>query len=411
MLNGEARSGSGLSTDSPLSIWLDTFRWIAATGVLFTHTNFMLFVNEQKEIWYQRPYLLRMIAAISAWGRPAVIVFFVLSGFLVAGAVLRQIRLKGSFSSAEYLISRLTRLWLVLIPAYGLIAVFNWAGIRMLDGITTGAYPEHLEPGWTQLKYAICNAAFLQTAVCPNFGGSDPLWSLFNEFWYYMYWLVLSLVLTRPWPVKTRLAIFALGSIVFLALAHAQYRGLGTLRDNLALYFLLWLFGAAAATETSLRWRIPVIPATVALLAALIFVRALTPPSVVLPPLAEFTLDAMVAISFAALIVAMRQSKGLKIPPFPIVHKSLAAFSFSLYVLHEPIIRLVIAITKYVGFSYASNQINQMVTFIATIGLCYLVSWAFATQTEARTLDIRRSVLRHWRTTAAIASPTELSNR
>src|SRR5262245_21311046 len=49
-------------------------------------------------------------------GHVAVMVFFVLSGYLVGGSVLKSIA-SGSWSGRAYLIKRLVRLWVVLIPA------------------------------------------------------------------------------------------------------------------------------------------------------------------------------------------------------------------------------------------------------------------------------------------------------
>ena len=49
-------------------------------------------------------------------GYQAVMVFFVLSGYFISSTVLRSIN-ENRWSWSDYLIKRVTRLWIVLIPA------------------------------------------------------------------------------------------------------------------------------------------------------------------------------------------------------------------------------------------------------------------------------------------------------
>ena len=66
-------------------------------------------------------------------GHQAVIVFFALSGFLVGGKALRDI-LAGRFSWRCYLLRRLTRLWIVIIPALLLTLLLDDAGLSLTLG-------------------------------------------------------------------------------------------------------------------------------------------------------------------------------------------------------------------------------------------------------------------------------------
>ena len=54
---------------------------------------------------------------VSNYGHTAVIVFFLLSGYFVGGSVLRQVE-AGTWSWQRYLTERMSRLWIVLIPAF-----------------------------------------------------------------------------------------------------------------------------------------------------------------------------------------------------------------------------------------------------------------------------------------------------
>ena len=66
-------------------------------------------------------------------GHEAVIVFFVLSGYFVGGSVIRSMK-KGSYAWKPYLFQRLTRLWIVLIPALLLGLAVDLAGMHFFGG-------------------------------------------------------------------------------------------------------------------------------------------------------------------------------------------------------------------------------------------------------------------------------------
>ena len=58
----------------------------------------------------------RLFYFATGLGHQAVVVFFVLSGYLVGGSVLTAYQ-SGRWSWAAYALRRLTRLWVVLLPA------------------------------------------------------------------------------------------------------------------------------------------------------------------------------------------------------------------------------------------------------------------------------------------------------
>src|SRR6185369_2558000 len=64
------------------------------------------------------------------------------------------------------------------------------------------------------LLVALANAVFLQTIAAPTFGSDAPLWSLAYEFWYYVMFPLLMLVLlgtgSRPARIAAVLAFIAI---------------------------------------------------------------------------------------------------------------------------------------------------------------------------------------------------------
>jgi peptidoglycan/LPS O-acetylase OafA/YrhL len=96
-------------------------------------------------------------------------VFFVLSGFLVGGQVLRRTR-SGTFVLRDYAIERSTRIFIPLVPAC-LLTV-------LLQSLTFKSTPE-----WWLLPINILG---LNNVVAPTLSGNAPMWSLAYEIWFYV---------------------------------------------------------------------------------------------------------------------------------------------------------------------------------------------------------------------------------
>ncbi len=165
-------------------------------------------------------------------------VFFVLSGFLVGGSVIRG-RMEDRWSWSLYLINRLTRLWVVLIPALILGSIWDHSGIHIFG--VAGIYGGHAQanvgrvPVLPRLSASVMlgNALFLQGIYAPTFGSNGPLWSLSNEFWYYLLFpLMVPAFLLRKFDWSTVLYASA-GLIIVFAIGWP-----------ICLYFLIWLLGA-----------------------------------------------------------------------------------------------------------------------------------------------------------------------
>src|SRR6516165_11981732 len=102
-----------------LSLYLDALRFSAAFTVFLSH--FPRFSGGL--FWQMEPY-----------GRTGVLVFFVLSGFVIAWVTATRER-----TLEEYALSRAARLYSVIIPAFILTAV--------LDHIAMGIDPSLYGPG------------------------------------------------------------------------------------------------------------------------------------------------------------------------------------------------------------------------------------------------------------------------
>src|SRR5580693_6908813 len=101
-------NGQSATLTPAFSLYLDFLRAGAAITVAFFHANEGMIAGG----WLNFP-----------WGQDAVMVFFVLSGFLIAYVSDTKERDVRSFSAA-----RLARLWSILLPALALTPIFDAIG-------------------------------------------------------------------------------------------------------------------------------------------------------------------------------------------------------------------------------------------------------------------------------------------
>lgn len=142
-----------------MSLYFDLLRVTAALVVMLSHDVPVLFGTSP--------------AASPFPGHDAVILFFVMSGYLIAHASAgREITL------SRYALSRLSRLWSVAIPALGVAAVAAAFDPGMTDTVQAAV-------AWAW-KSAL-NAVFLGESWAGEITApyNAPMWSLNYEAWYY----------------------------------------------------------------------------------------------------------------------------------------------------------------------------------------------------------------------------------
>src|ERR1700680_3766033 len=98
------------------SIYLDLVRFLAATTVFVAHANFDRFTGGL-------PFLSRLGMDIA---NDAVIVFFVLSGLVIAYVANTK-----ENTLREFFLSRFARLWSVVVPALFLTVILDYVGSRI----------------------------------------------------------------------------------------------------------------------------------------------------------------------------------------------------------------------------------------------------------------------------------------
>ncbi|MBV8938064.1 MAG: acyltransferase [Alphaproteobacteria bacterium] len=315
-----------------LSFYLDILRFGAAFAVFISH------------------YAIGRISGGLFWqfdfGRTAVLAFFVLSGFVIAWVSETRER-----TLEEYALSRIARLYSVIIPAFILTALLNWLGKE----IDPRSYAPELAHSTSHpvLDYAL-SAIFLgeswTTRVLPGF--NVPYWSLNYEAWYYVLFAA---------------AVFLRGRLRMAALASAA----ALAGPRILCLLPVWLMGSAAwqwraQLPHGLGW-----PVVIACVAGLIALQSLGgqqlfwhPSSEWLPP-SFSAYDYIVGVLFAVLIAGLAnvqlQFPGKRVES---VVRGIAGASFGLYLLHYPLLNFFGAVVP----GPPSGALHRVLVFGLALG-------------------------------------------
>ena len=352
---------------SAASIYLDALRGMAALVVFYGHSWLGLAgpPSGGGSPWY---------LYLAGFGRQAVMVFFALSGFLVGGGALRRIR-NGKFAWPDYVLQRMTRLYVVLIPAL-LLGLF-WdrlgAAIAGVGGIYGGHFPSFVNwnipqrLGW---RIGIGNLFFLESRWFRTFGSNSVLWSLVCEFWYYL--LFPCLVLAVRERQLSRRVLYLAASAVAIYLG-----GRDVLYD-----FPAWLAGVAVylAPKPGRRrsWLVP------AGIGGLIGASCLS--SSVSSALNVYLADYLAAFGAAACLYAFVHHP----PPAPrrifaAAAGHFASISYTLYLVHLPLLVFLEAV--WIGpHPWPRDGHHIMlwgVTVIAVFAYAELIWFCFESRTDA----------------------------
>lgn len=363
--------------DSDASDHLDMIRGLAALAVLMGHARHLFFVDGAEVTNFTLP--LRAFYFLSSFGHQAVVVFFVLSGFFVGSGVLRAWQ-QQRWSWSVYLAARLTRLYVVLLPA--LIMGLLWDRLGMAFGHSPTYFAELPNFGFVisarvTVWAFIGSLSFLQEIVTPSFGSNGALWSLASEFWYYMLFPLVIMVWfgrTLKWRIFAGIVAGAIGLVI---------------GKGIALYFSVWLLGVLVALAniriTPWLTRNRPIPAVVSivLLGATATIARFAVHKV------EYILDLMTGLTFAGVLyVVVRTAKPSLNGIYSYISRGLSRSSYTIYLSHLPILcfarGLVIGGVRWQPDGYHLGIWAGIVVGVAA----YI--WCFYSVTEKHTDSVRR---------------------
>lgn len=387
---------------------LDGVRAIAALAVFTGHLRNLFFVD-YGELDPPPNLLVKGFYFASGFGHAAVIVFFVLSGYFIASSTIRSTASITGWSWGRYGLQRLTRLYVVLVPALLLGAVWDLLGMS-LEPLPGGIYSRDSGGEYSaMLAVSVPEAAtacnwlgsllFLQGIVCAPFGSNGPLWSLSCEFWYYVIFPLAYLSLTtKGGTPRLKASKFVMGLTALL---------LGILiGPKLWLYFCIWLLGAAVAFARP----IPLAATRPAFLVSVLFLAA----ALIWSRLSggTFAGDAVVGVACALSLYTLLCQRPTRSrneeERLPRLLRFGGSISFSLYLLHVPF--LVFLNGQVIGagarwFPDAKHLAASFGITLITLAYVLLIWWL----TEAKTELVRRYAIPRFFPTAALPARKSVS--
>jgi peptidoglycan/LPS O-acetylase OafA/YrhL len=369
---------------APASAHLDCIRSVAASAVMWGHLRAFFFVDFQE--LPHRTLFLKVLYFLTGFGHEAVMIFFVLSGFLISSSIVRN-QASGKWSWGEYALSRSTRLYVVLIPGllFGTLwdiwgkSLFASTGLYSLPLASFGGLIVQNE---LTVRNFFGNLFFLQTIVCHTYGSNGPLWSIANEFWYYVLFpmglLACQKFIRKAFAAAVLLSVSALG--ITLILGPVKIVG-----------FLIWMAGFVVVILWE-RWRLATSGSRAAylFLSALIWMTCLSAAR--LERLSPLISDVAVGLAFSAFLFGVLQL-DFRIRPAGLYLRSahlFAGFSYSLYVLHFP---LLLFLRAWIVPGQRWQPDGRHIFYGFGIGVAILTfAWLVARVTENKTADVRRSL-------------------
>lgn len=333
------------------SIYLDLVRFLAAVAVLLTHLAYKRFTGG-------------LIIEWRTYGNDAVMVFFVLSGYVIAHVTASRESTLG-----DYLLQRCARLYSVAIPAIALTVVLDHVGKAITPSMYDGFWYQGSNPvGRILHALSFTNELWFHSVRLFTNG---PYWSLGYEFWYYMlfaaafflrggqrvFWVAAVMLLIGPkilllFPIwllgvwvhrvnTTRTLGPAVGWALFLGsfALYGLFRGAG-LRDTF-LQLTYDLLGKRFV-EGELVWSNEFISA--------------------------YVIGALVAANFIGVHALSAQlapalSRGER------VIRDWAGYTFSIYLFHYPILQFLAAVLPI----KPSEAWSGVMLFVLTLALCRLL--------------------------------------
>ena len=357
-------AATDFSISPSLSRALDILRALAAFFVVTNHIGEALFVFED----HLDPFNLLMFQFLYL-GHHAVMLLFVVSGFLIGRAAI-QCFTTDKQKVFDYGVDRITRIYVVLIPAL----ILGWGSDQILLTVSTGSEFDYVAQRTSFLIF-LGNALGLQTILVPTFGSNGPLWSLACELWYYFMAPALLVALFGKSPRNRLIALAAfVGALFFVS-------------DDILHYGVIWCLGVACWIP-----RRPWMPKWLAW-GLLIGFLASANNEYLWANGWGFPHIFGTALAVALIINAHRHDRVTKKAMRPSLSKFFAGFTFSLYLYHYPPLMIVLALLVKTNFvPYGHMGVTEGLATLGLLGLLYAYSYALFWFTERKYYGFREFV-------------------
>jgi peptidoglycan/LPS O-acetylase OafA/YrhL len=324
---------------------LDVVRGVAALLVFAAHIT---------QIFFWRLWGAQATAAVVAGtvARHSVLVFFLLSGNLITQSIRSNIRRHGRFDIADYAVSRVARIYPPLLGSIS-ICVVALAIIYTLKlpgwspyGLVGDVYRARVDFSFSA-KEILTVLAMKGGLLTPN----GALWSLFIEFRIYLVAMAVAAWWQRDWLARIWTLLVGVVAALFL--------------HDSSLYVAIWLMGAATAFMRP-RQRAAFAVAGIAVLivgASIVWRRELLGAGT--DSLPGQVLQIVCCLAYCAVLFFFHPNWRY---PKPLI--ATGNFSYSLYIIHFPLLLLLLSLSQnFIGHSAARTALVAVIGALTILGV------------------------------------------
>ena len=337
----------------PLSLYLDCCRFLAAVLVVASHLAPYGIIAGSRDAW-----LLDL-------GRESVVVFFVLSGFVIAYTTQhKNTDLRG------YAVARCTRIYSVALPV--LVLAFAAAGALAASGLVPASQFYQLGKPWLYLPLHLLFMGELWTISEPP-PLLAPYWSLGYEVWYYVLFGALFYLRGRRRILVAASLLLLMGPKLWLLLP-VWASGVLAYRwgERLAIARPLALAGWAATLGLLVLFKVSGTDVALRALG-----HAAWPfPGLPLKSADRYLADYVVCILVVANFLCAKNAVFPSLLRIERPVRWLASYTFTLYLVHTLVMRLWVAF-----YPHDRNSGVDIAALLAAIGAA---TWLVGQVTEHR---------------------------
>jgi peptidoglycan/LPS O-acetylase OafA/YrhL len=343
---------------------IDVFRGIAALVVASMHTREITWVGI-REFWKLHGLhgapdaVLGYVTFPLVWGSIGVPIFFVLSGYCIhRSQAFAHVR-TGSFqlSPTNFLMRRFFRIYPVLVGALLLTLVCDWTSRHY--------FPNSYKLGDTGIGIFLVNLFSLQGIAGRTYGSNSPLWTLSIEVQFYALYPLLLATMGRLGNLPTLLVLMAVNVVSYLVLERHGYQLFSS-------YYVSWYLGALVVEGEAAGLFYQRL-ASRRLRAALYgFSFVVLCVGCALSFLSGYVALQVWGVAFAVFLFAVRKRAMALRGWAARFFRWLGTFSFSIYIVHLPIVVLIDSI-----FFNSVKQVG-VAPFCATLFASSVFAYAFS---------------------------------
>lgn len=347
------------------SLYLDLLRLMAALAVLVSHTVSLTFRPPQP--------------LPNSLGHNAVIVFFLLSGYVIAHVVEHK-----ENQPREFWVSRLARIYSVALPAVLLTPLVDGIGLALDPAMYAGGLTTH-DFALVRILASLGFANELWLVSIMPFSNS-PYWSLCYEMAYYLLFSIFCFGTGRKRWFLLGLAALVIGPKILLlapvwVLGVVLYRRRGWYAISLRAGWALWLLSLAGIAAFQC---LDVSKAVSAWTAAQLGARLYTLLHFSQHFLADYPLAGLIAMNFVGFRRIAGQFARWLDRAAPALRLA-AGYTFSIYLFHLPLVLLSRLLLRGMGMQPGIGY------FLATAGCALALVLPLGAATEQQ-----RDRLRLW---------------